>query len=302
MAWNHGVRLMTGAVPSRVADSSSAADLVQRHVAGLVERRQRARRPAGRLQHVGDHVAVRQLHALAHARSCRRCRPGARGRRRGRSRRRGAGRWGRRRAGRRGRSRRRPRLEAGGEVEDVRRAGDDDRLTGVAGQRRADDGQHLVPGDQRAGAGVGELGGEVGRRQQRVGGGEGRAGQQDRRSRRPGTAGSWAGGRRRRRRGRCRGRPASRRRRAPGAPSSVKVSGTSWCDERRRGRPSGAPPPAGSTRPAPRGTPATAATPAASWRRRMRGRTAWRSCASSRRTIRTTQRGSAHRPCRGTGR
>ena len=69
--------------------------------------------------------------------------------------------------------------EAGGEVGDVRPTRDDDGLDARAGQHRPHEGQDLVPGDEHAGAGVGELGGEVGRGQQRVGGGEGRPGQQD---------------------------------------------------------------------------------------------------------------------------
>ena len=188
----------------------------------------RARRPARRLQHVGDDVAVRQLHALADA-----GRPA------------GVGEVGE--VGGRvdvgvqvpvGRVAGEQvgevdvavlELQPGGEVEGVRLAGDDrPSRTGVAASAPRTKGSTWSQVMSTRGAGVGELGGEVGGRQQRVGGGEGGPGQQDpvvERRVLPAVRdvhGDDVA------RGRCRGRPASRRRRAPARPSSVKVSGTSW--------------------------------------------------------------------------
>jgi hypothetical protein len=169
IAWNQGVRLMTVAVPRRVVNSSSLP---------IVEDRQRARRPAGRLQHVGDDVAVRELDALADA---------------GRAA--GVGQVrevdgrvddrvqvpvsgiGREQFGRVDVAV--LELQARGEVERVPLAGDDDGLHPGRGQCAADERQHLVPGDQHGRPGVGELGREVGGRQQRVRRRERRAGQQD---------------------------------------------------------------------------------------------------------------------------
>ena len=161
----------------------------------------------------------------------------------------------------------RPARRRAAKSSDVRLAGDDHRL-----HRRWRPSAPRTNGStwsqviSDGGAGVGELGGEVGR--------PAAAGWWGRRWRRPagsrsraaGTAGSSGCGRRRRRPGRCRGRPASRRRRARARPSSVKVSGTSWSTnagrspQRRDGRPQDR---------ADRhlaGTPATAAARAASWR------------------------------------
>ena len=171
-------------------------------------------------------------------------------------------------------------LEPGVEVEHVRRAGDHDGVHRRAGDGGADDGQHPLPGDQRLGAGVGELGGELGRREQRVGGGEDGPGHQhavvdgrvlpavgqvdgDDVPAADAAVGQRVGDGRARR------------------PSSVKVSGHVVVRGTPSGHPSGAPPPAGSSRPGTAGSPATAAARAASWRR-IRWVTAWRSCAPSR--------------------